>query len=101
VIDHSAVRLAAVPGSDEGTPLADPIARVCEPLLLTADQAAELLGVSTASLYRMQARGRLPKPHRLSPGCVRYSRETLVEWVRMGCPPLKEFEARKAAGGGR
>ena len=26
------------------------------------------------------------------------SRETLVEWIRLGCPPRKEFGARQTAG---
>jgi excisionase family DNA binding protein len=67
-----------------------------EPLLLTADQAAELLGISPATLYRMRSAGKLPLPVRLG-GSVRWSRETLVEWIRMDCPPLKEFSARLAA----
>ena len=71
------------------------------PLLVDARDAAQLCGVSPATWYRMAAAGRTPAPVRLSPGCVRYSRETLAEWVRLGCPPRKEFEARRAAANGR
>jgi len=124
--DTSAVRLAALPDSPaKGSPT-DPVAALrerpgagrpaslaaalhepasptpptVEALLLDAEQTAALLGISSASVYRMRSAGKLPLPVRLG-GSVRWSRETLVEWVRMNCPPLKEFEARRAAGNGR
>jgi predicted DNA-binding transcriptional regulator AlpA len=90
--------LAATPAAGNRTATPPP---AVEPLLLTADQAAALLGVSPATFYRMRSAGRTPAPLRLSPGCVRYSRETLVEWVRLGCPSRKEFEARQATATGR
>jgi predicted DNA-binding transcriptional regulator AlpA len=75
-----------------------PLATAVEPLLLAASEAARLCGISQASWYRMVSAGRCPAPVRLSRGCVRWSRETLVEWIRMGCPPRKEFETRLVAG---
>ena len=104
--DTPAVRLAPAP---DNTPApSDPVRQeaerpapsAVEALLLTADQAAALCGVSAATWYRMASGGRCPAPVRLSRGCVRWSRETLVEWIRMGCPPLKEFSARLAARNG-
>jgi predicted DNA-binding transcriptional regulator AlpA len=70
-----------------------------EPLLLDARQAAALCGVGRATWYRMVSAGRCPAPVRLSRGCVRWSRETLIAWIRMGCPARKEFEARRKAAG--
>jgi predicted DNA-binding transcriptional regulator AlpA len=73
------------------------LAAAIEPLLLTADQAAALVGVSPATWYRFAAGGRCSASIRLTRGCVRWQRESLVEWIRLGCPPRKEFEARRAA----
>jgi predicted DNA-binding transcriptional regulator AlpA len=79
---------------------APPIA--AEPaLLLPAKQAAHLCGVSTATWHRMIAAGRVPAPLKLSPGCVRWSRETLLEWIRSGCKPRKEFESLQNVNGRR
>ncbi len=113
--DTPTVRLAPIP--DSSAP-ADPVevlrdhpaagraaslATVVGPLLLSANEAADLCRVSPATWYRMVSAGRTPAPLRLSPGCVRYSREQLVEWIRLGCISRKEFEARLAAknAGGR
>jgi predicted DNA-binding transcriptional regulator AlpA len=67
------------------------------PLLLAARQAAQLCGVSPATWWRWHAAGRCPAPLRLSPGCVRWRAEELRAWVRAGCPPRREWEARQAA----
>jgi predicted DNA-binding transcriptional regulator AlpA len=72
-----------------------------EALLLTADQAAALCGVSAATWYRMASAGRCPAPVRLSRGCVRWRAEELRDWIKGGCPPRGEWEARRAAGNGR
>jgi predicted DNA-binding transcriptional regulator AlpA len=76
-----------------------PAARVptVEPLLLNADQAASLCGVSSATWYRMASSGRCPAPLRLSAGCVRWRVEELRDWIEAGCPPRREWEARRAA----
>ncbi len=75
------------------------LASAVEPLLLTADQAAALCGVSPATWYRMASAGRCPAPLRLSRGCVRWRIEDLREWISGGCVPRREFEARKNASG--
>jgi predicted DNA-binding transcriptional regulator AlpA len=47
----------------------------------------------------MVSAGRCPAPLRLSRGCVRWRAGELAEWVAAGCPPRREFEARRAAQG--
>jgi predicted DNA-binding transcriptional regulator AlpA len=69
-----------------------------EPLLLTADQAAALCGVSGATWYRMASAGRCPASVRLSRGCVRWRRDELTDWIAAGCPDRKTWEALKATG---
>jgi predicted DNA-binding transcriptional regulator AlpA len=71
-----------------------------EPLLVPTDQAAALCGIGRATWYRQKAMGRTPAPVKLA-GRVLYRIEDLRLWVSLGCPSLKEFEARKAAGGRR
>jgi predicted DNA-binding transcriptional regulator AlpA len=71
--------------------------RSTSPLLLTARQAAAMCGVSLATWHRMVSAGRCPAPLRLSRGCVRWRAGELAEWVGVGCPPRREFEARRAA----
>ena len=78
------------------TPEPDPTPAV-EPLLLPADRAAALCGVSPATWYRMASAGRCPAPVRLSRGCVRWRAEELRDWIAAGCPSRREWEARRAA----
>jgi hypothetical protein len=66
-----------------------------EPLLFGRRQLAQALGVSLASLARLDAAAKLPRALRLS-GRKLWARETIVEWIRLGCPPRKEFELRTA-----
>jgi predicted DNA-binding transcriptional regulator AlpA len=106
--------LLAPPGLDGTTP--DPVEELRDhpaagqpatlgaalaPLLLAARQAATLCGVSVATWQRMASAGRCPAPLRLSPGCVRWRREDLVEWVRSGCPSRREWEPLRAQQSGR
>ena len=62
-----------------------------ESLLISRAKAAMLLDVSVATLDRMQASGKLPRPLPINGG-IRYRREDLVRWIALGCPSRKEFE---------
>lgn len=53
----------------------------CPPPLLTAQQAAALLGVPLSWVRRQTCEGRLPKVQ-LGPGTVRYSVEDLMDFTR-------------------
>jgi predicted DNA-binding transcriptional regulator AlpA len=91
VTDTSAVGLAAV--HDPAPPV--------EPELIDADQLASLLNVHTATVYRMQSRGRLPSPLRLSRGCVRWRISEIRDWLAAGAPDRKTWEARRGTANGR
>jgi len=54
---------------------------VLEPLLLTADEVAALLGVDPQTVRRRAARGEMPKPIRLGRRSVRWRRETIERWI--------------------
>ncbi len=51
-----------------------------EPLLLNAEQTAELLGISRSKLYALHSAGQLPLPLALG-GCVRWDRAELRAWL--------------------
>jgi hypothetical protein len=89
----------APPAGAKAERTASPVAAV-EPLLVDTSRAAALCGLSLASWHRLKAAAKAPAPVRLG-GKVLYRVEDLRLWVGWGCPPRKEFEARKAAGGRR
>ncbi len=64
------------------------------PLLLSADLAAELLGVSKSAFYRMDTAGRIPRANRFGT-TKRWSRHELHEWVAGGCPNRIEWEKQR------
>ena len=62
------------------------------PLLLTADEAAAMLGVSRSVFYRWDSRGAVPSPVRIG-RMRRWSRLDLIRWVERMCPPRHQWEA--------
>lgn len=56
-------------------------------LLLRPKEAAEMLCVSRATLWRWCAEGKLPAPVRLG-GVIRWRSADLTAWVAAGCVPL-------------
>ena|SRR5581483_4437142 len=88
-------RDAAPPGSEAGWS-APP---VVEPLLVDTEQAAAACGIGRATWFRLKSAGKTPAPVKLA-GRVLYRVEDLRLWVVLGCPPRKEFEARKATANG-
>jgi len=75
--------------STTGTPIA--------PLLVTAEEAARLCGVSRATWFKMRAADRVPAPVRLG-GSVRWRTDDLRRWVDAGCPSRESFERNTATG---
>jgi excisionase family DNA binding protein len=104
-----AVRLLPTPQSDAGPagPVEEPRTTeaaghkvrvpAVEPLLLTADQASRLYGVSAATWYRWASARRVPAPVRIG-ATVRWRREELEAHIAAGCPDRRTWEARRAAG---
>jgi excisionase family DNA binding protein len=67
-------------------------------LLISADDLAVLIGVSTRTVWRLLSSGRLIEPVRLG-GNVRWNRERIEEWIREGCPtPTKATVTKRTAG---
>jgi excisionase family DNA binding protein len=63
-------------------------------LLLRVLQAAEFLGVSRATFYRLDRSGLVPAPIRLG-GSRRWHREHLRSWMDAGCPTRQTWERIK------
>ena len=57
-----------------------------EPLLVTAVELAQLLHISTRTLWRLRSAGQLPQPVRFG-GTVRWRLEEVRKWIAEGCPP--------------
>jgi len=56
-------------------------------LLLTASEAARLIGISRAKFYAMHSSGRLgPLPVSFGKSCTRWIRTELESWVEARCP---------------
>ena len=68
-----------------------------ERLALTAEEVAELLGISRAHVFRLQSSGRLPRPIRLG-RAVRWPRITLEAWLAAGAPPRDRWEEMSSRG---
>src|SRR5690606_16763111 len=54
-------------------------------LLITADELANLLGLSTRTVWRMHSAGRLPAPIKLG-RAVRWRHKEIHAWIEAGCP---------------
>ena len=62
-----------------------------EKLGLSADEVAELLGISRAHVWKLLSSGRLPKPVRFG-RAVRWSRATLEAWMEAGAPAVDRWQ---------
>lgn len=58
--------------------------------LLTAKQAAQIAGLGTRTLYRLQATGDFPPALRIG-GSVRWRRDLLEKWIDANCPKWQKF----------
>ena len=81
----------ALPIAATSTPLAS------DSMLIDARRFAALLDVSRATFDRMKAIGKLPRHIELSRGCHRWRVSEVRDWIDAGCPPIKEWEARRRA----
>ena len=62
--------------------------------LMTAKQLGLLLALSKRQVFKLNACGKIPTPIRIG-GSVRWSADSISEWIEMNCPDRKTFETRK------
>ena len=61
--------------------------------LLDVQAVSRMLGCSTRHVYRLSDAGRMPAPLKLG-ALVRWSRESVEEWIRAGCPSCRKGARR-------
>lgn len=67
-----------------------------EPLLITAEEFADLMQVSVRSIWRLRSAREIPEPLRIG-GNIRWRREEVRQWIEAGCPQptSRENERRR------
>ncbi len=60
------------------------------PLMMTADELAETLCVSKRQVWRLKAKGDIPKPVNIGRS-VRWRRSDILEWIDAGCPAVSSL----------
>lgn len=55
------------------------------PMMMTADEIAHCLQVSVRTIWRLKAKGDLPKAVHVG-RAVRWKRSDILEWIEEGCP---------------
>jgi len=69
-------------------------------LLLSAEKAAKLLGISRSQFYRLHSAGKIPLPIRTL-GRPLWSRKELESWVDTGCLARERWLEIKTVGASR
>lgn len=65
-------------------------------LMLTAELAGALLGMSAKALRRADQADKIPAPMRIGRN-VRWRRQELIEWMEAGCPDRPTWRAIRDA----
>ena len=63
----------------------DPVARSGEAMLISAEELANLLGVSKRHVWRLLSRGDLIEPIKIG-STTRWPLDAVREWIATGCP---------------
>lgn len=63
------------------------------PLMMTADELAETLCIFKRQVWRLKARGDIPKPVTSSTS-VRWRRSDILDWIAEGCPAKSSLTHR-------
>ena len=66
--------------------------------LLDAKTLGQRLSLSKRQVHRLNSAGLIPKPLRIS-GSIRWSEQTISDWLAAGAPDRKTFEAMQQARG--
>ena len=62
-----------------------------EPLMIRAERAADICGVSLRQWHSMRAAGLCPPSLKVG-GCRLWRLDVIRQWVAMDCPPIDKFE---------
>ena len=64
--------------------------------LLSAKELGVRLSLSKRQIFRLSSCGKLPAPIRIG-GSVRWAESTIAQWLKVGAPDRKTFEAIQQA----
>ncbi len=67
-----------------------PLTATPEPLMLRADLASALCGLSVSTWYQLKASGQLPPSIKLGKARL-WPLETLKTWTKLGCPTFEKY----------
>lgn len=62
-----------------------------EPLMLRAEQASALCGLSVSTWYQLKASGQLPPSIKLGKARL-WPLDTLRKWISLGCPKIEKYQ---------
>jgi len=66
--------------------------------LLTAQAVADKLSLSRRAVFRMKSAGLICPAIRVGQGAVRWRLNDIEQWIQLGCPDRKTFEAMQQVG---
>ena len=70
-----------------------------KPILLTAQAVGDMLSLSKRAVFRMRSAGLIVAPVKVGAGAIRWRKSDVEQWIELGCPTKKDFEALKRNGG--
>ena len=66
-------------------------------VLLTRQQVEKILGIRRATIYKWLRQGKLIEPIQISPGCVRWRKSELEDWINSRPKATGEVDRPQAA----
>jgi len=63
--------------------------------LLTAEAVGKMLSLSKRQIFRMRSAGLICSPVKVGAGAIRWRQSDIEQWIAMGCPDHKTFEATR------
>ena len=68
--------------------------------LLTAKSLGQMLSLSKRQIFRMRSAHLICSPVKVGAGAIRWRSSDIEQWISMGCPDQKTFEAMREVGNG-
>lgn len=66
--------------------------------LLDVKAVSQKLKLSRRQIFRLNSSGLIPRPVKIG-GSIRWNCESIENWISLGCPDRREFEARQKVRG--
>jgi len=66
--------------------------------MLKLKEVVELTGLSRATIYRYEGRGKFPARRQMGPNSVRWNSEEVVEWMKSRPPIAKRIDVGNGFG---